>query len=236
MASMDSDSPHGFHGDESLTEIPPRPTRPVPSTISTSDKTPHPSETISQSPKKPTSHSQDRHIPSITSSTVIYITIRISSGGGNPTNNSNDSLPGNTASPSTSDSGVGNGAVAGIVVGAVVALTIFAGLICLVLYYRHRALANERSPDHNESINSKIDDRFKKAEFDSDGPQVRTTRVYELNTTGEIHEVDGHMKPAELDATASCKLATLDFKCNSVYTSDSEDLITRGRVWDTKAG
>ncbi|KAI1758060.1 hypothetical protein F4782DRAFT_10610 [Xylaria castorea] len=96
---------------------------------------------------------------------------------------------------------IGNGAIAGIVIGATISPAAFASLIGLVLYYRHRSSSEKGSSNPEQSRDSKIDGKFKKAELDAEGPQVAITRVYELDATREIQEVGGKMKPAELDST-----------------------------------
>jgi hypothetical protein len=96
---------------------------------------------------------------------------------------------------------LGSGAIAGIVVGAVSALTVFAGLVWLVLYYRRRLMGKMKNTGSKRSSNSQIDGKFRKAELEAEGPEVRVTGgVHELDATREIQEADGRMRPAELPA------------------------------------
>ncbi|KAI0448313.1 hypothetical protein F5B21DRAFT_522687 [Xylaria acuta] len=130
---------------------------------------------------------------------------------------------------------IGNGAVAGIAVGAAAALAAFIGLIGLVLYYRRRLLKGKGSSGPKDSRLSNIDGKFRKAELDAEGPQVTITRVYELDATRETQEADGYMKPAELDSTIlrSDSQAT-DVQRDSMCTDDLGSVVSRTKVWDTK--
>ncbi|KAI8631096.1 hypothetical protein F5Y19DRAFT_473495 [Xylariaceae sp. FL1651] len=94
---------------------------------------------------------------------------------------------------------VGTGMITGIAIGATAVVLTFAGLIGLVLYYRHRLLGKSNHAASDTQDDLKIDGKFRKAELDAKEPEIKVTRVHELNTTCGIREADGIMKPAELD-------------------------------------
>ncbi|RWA05800.1 hypothetical protein EKO27_g9305 [Xylaria grammica] len=96
--------------------------------------------------------------------------------------------------------GLSRSMIAVVVTAVVLFLLIFSGLGGLVLYYRRNLLARVKRSTSGRSVRSEIDGRFRKAELDARGPEVRVTRVYELDATREVREADGRMKPAELDA------------------------------------
>ncbi|GAW24030.1 hypothetical protein ANO14919_136090 [Xylariales sp. No.14919] len=96
--------------------------------------------------------------------------------------------------------GLSRSMIAVVVTAVVLFLLIFSGLGGLVLYYRRNLLARVKRSTSGRSVQSEVDGRFRRAELDARGPEVRVTRVYELDATREVREADGRMKPAELDA------------------------------------
>ncbi|KAJ8129592.1 hypothetical protein O1611_g4039 [Lasiodiplodia mahajangana] len=111
--------------------------------------------------------------------------------------------------------------IAGIVIGSVVALAIFGNLIWLVMYYRRKSLGKNKPANPEDNRISEIDGRFKKAELDAEGPEIRVPRVYELDATREIQETDGRMKPVELDSTpVTPGLADVEAKRDKAGTDD----------------
>ncbi|GAP86785.1 hypothetical protein SAMD00023353_2100940 [Rosellinia necatrix] len=103
--------------------------------------------------------------------------------------------------PSNERLGISSGAIAGIVIGDMEALAIFSGLVLLVLYYRKRLFDTGRLSGSNTSGDTGIYGSFTKAELDAEGPQVVISRVYELEATREVRELDGRGSPMELDST-----------------------------------
>ncbi|KAI0553138.1 hypothetical protein F4679DRAFT_532075 [Xylaria curta] len=133
-----------------------------------------------------------------------------------------------TASPTqgpVSGSRISNGAIAGIAIGATTALAAFASLIGLALYYRRKLSSGKKPSNSEQSSDSKIDGKFRKAELDAEGPQFTITRVYELDATREVQEADGRMKPAELDsAVPSSGSHAANVQVDSVW-ADGDSII-----------
>ncbi|KAI3320247.1 hypothetical protein HD806DRAFT_506926 [Xylariaceae sp. AK1471] len=144
----------------------------------------------------------------------------------------------NVPTNSNNDGGLAGGKIAGIVIGAVVALATFISLVGLVLYYRHRLLG-KIGGSKSDNRGSKIDGKFRKAELDAEGPERKTTRVYELSATREVQEADGRMKPAELDPTNTrfeLPAADIERERDSICTADDlDDMVSRAKVWSTMA-
>ncbi|KAI0483671.1 hypothetical protein F4859DRAFT_512318 [Xylaria cf. heliscus] len=171
--------------------------------------------------------------PKVTSTTTTPVIVPADADE-NVTSQSNSKLSSNTATPAPnliSDPRISKGGIAGIVVGATVFLVVFTSLIGLVWYYRRRLLGKAKSSSSDENRNSKVDGRFIKAELDVEGSQIAITRVYELDSTGEIREADGNMKPAELGSTVPRRdLHAADVRNDSIGTEDSDSLVLRAKV------
>ncbi|KAI0864018.1 hypothetical protein F4860DRAFT_27177 [Xylaria cubensis] len=172
-----------------------------------------------------------RHSPSSQTSISITTTgaaLPSSSGDGYVVNVTSSWYSSDTASPAQSPvpgPRVGNGAIAGIVIGATAALATFASLVVLVLYYRRRLSNSKISLKPEQNRDSNIDGKFRKAELDAEGSQVTITRVYELDATREVQEADGRMKPVELDsAVPSSELHAANVQVDSVL-ADGDSII-----------
>ncbi|KAI1112224.1 hypothetical protein F5Y14DRAFT_276175 [Nemania sp. NC0429] len=127
---------------------------------------------------------------------------------GDAANTSVSSQPSTTtaaipSSSPTSDPMLSGGAIAGIVTGGAAALAVFGFLVALVVYYRRKLLAGKQPSSSEKPRGSVIDGKFRKAELDTEGHEIIITRVYELDSTREIQEADGTMKPVELDGVAA---------------------------------
>ncbi|KAI1128320.1 hypothetical protein F5Y10DRAFT_292100 [Nemania abortiva] len=171
----------------------------------------------------------------VTKSTEPVSTTRINLSGNEDVPNKSTSGPSsrNTSPASSSLSPAparrpSNGVIAAIVFGSVAALSTFAGLVWLVLYYRRRLLGIKKSSVSEKNRISEIDGKFKKAELDAEGPEIQVSRVYELDSTREVQEADGHMKPVELDSAApSPGLSAVDIQGDSADTKESGDRVSK---------
>ncbi|KAI1359653.1 hypothetical protein F5Y08DRAFT_349467 [Xylaria arbuscula] len=92
------------------------------------------------------------------------------------------------------------GVTAGIVTAVVLYVVGLVAFIVLICYYKARVLEKMKLLVSGRKHKSEIDGRYRKAELDCQGHEVKITRIYELDATREIQEADGRERPAELDS------------------------------------
>ncbi|KAI1300837.1 hypothetical protein F5Y03DRAFT_397024 [Xylaria venustula] len=117
-----------------------------------------------------------------------------------PETSSTDSPPNQQTNDNDQKSVTSKGFIAGIVVAAVLSLVSSLSLIGVLLYYRHGVFEKVKRSLSVIGRESVIDGRFGKAELDGQGTEVNVVGLYELDATREMVEVDGKMKPVELDS------------------------------------
>lgn len=194
---------------------------------------------------KPTSQRQNTLVSNLLSSTTSATVPREDV----PTSSRSDegvadtrasTLPSNTmsASPSPSPSSrlpsdpmISNGAIAGIVTGALVALAVFGSLIGLVAYYRRRLLGGKQPFSFEKTRGSVVDGIFRKAELSTEEQGIRITRIHELDATRKIQEADRIMKPVELEAVAAISESpAAGVACHGTFTDDSDNLASKAKA------
>ncbi|KAI0553194.1 aspartic peptidase domain-containing protein [Xylaria curta] len=90
------------------------------------------------------------------------------------------------------------GAIAGIIIGAIVVVSILTGLV-----FCYRPWVNRKKPStHDNRSSSIIDGRYRKAELSAEGNEIRVMRTYELDSVGKVHELSGESQPGELAGTS----------------------------------
>ncbi|KAI0105108.1 hypothetical protein GGR51DRAFT_520918 [Nemania sp. FL0031] len=134
---------------------------------------------------------------------------------------------------SASARGLSSGIIIGIVTGPVLSLAIIGILVWFTLHYRRKSLGkNKLSGSGNHRI-SEIDGRYRKAELDAEGPELRVSRMYELNATRDIQEADGNEKPVELDSVMlTPKMPAVDAKQNTVRIDTAGGSVSRLKKGD----
>ncbi|TRX92403.1 hypothetical protein FHL15_006789 [Xylaria flabelliformis] len=111
----------------------------------------------------------------------------------------NDNDSSSPQGPSQSrDHRLNGGAIAGIIIGAIVVLSICAGL---VFHYWPWVVQRKKTSTHNNRSSSIIDGKYRKAELGTEGNEIRVMRTYELDAAGKIHELSGESQPGELAGT-----------------------------------
>lgn len=76
-----------------------------------------------------------------------------------------------------------------------------------------------------------IDRKFRKAELDTEGHEIRISSVYELDATYEVQEADGTMKLAELDVVAArSESPAASATCRSAFNHDLNNMGLKAKV------
>ncbi|KAI1742892.1 aspartic peptidase domain-containing protein [Xylaria scruposa] len=113
-----------------------------------------------------------------------------------PSNNGSSSPQGSSQNRGHKLNG---GAIAGIVIGAIAALSILTGL---AFRYRPWMVKRKKPSTHEKRSSSIVDGRYRKAELSAEGNEIRVERMYELDAAGKVHELNGESQPGELASTS----------------------------------